>query len=35
LIEAVQLTAFVRGEVTIAGKGLEETGGERGIDALE
>lgn len=35
LIEAVQLTAFVGGEVTIAGKGLEETGGERGIDALE
>ena len=35
LIEAVQLTAFVRGEVTIAGKGLEETGGERCIDAFE
>jgi hypothetical protein len=30
LIEAVQLTAFVGGEVTIAGKGLEETGGGEG-----
>ena len=35
LIEAVQLTAFVGGEVTIVGKGLEETGGERGVDTLE
>ena len=35
LIEAVQLRAFVGGEVTIAGKGLEETGGERCINAFE
>jgi hypothetical protein len=28
LIEAVQLTAFVLGEVAIAGERLEETGGE-------
>jgi hypothetical protein len=35
LIEAVQLTAFVLREVVIAGERLEETGGERSIDALE
>jgi hypothetical protein len=29
------LTTFVRGEVAIAGERLEETGGERSIDALE
>jgi hypothetical protein len=35
LIEAVKLTTFVRGEVAITGERLEETGGERSIDALE
>jgi hypothetical protein len=35
LIEVVKLTTFVRGEVAIAGERLEETGGERSIDALE
>jgi hypothetical protein len=35
LIEAVQLTAFVLGEMAIAGKGLEKTSGERSIDTLE
>ena len=35
LIEAVKLTTFVRGEVAIAGKGLQKTGGERSIDTLE
>jgi hypothetical protein len=35
LIEAVKSTAFVRGEVAITGERLEETGGERSIDALE
>ena len=35
LIEAVKLTTFVLGEVAIAGERLEETGGERSIDALE
>jgi hypothetical protein len=29
------LTALVRGEVAITGERLEETGGERSIDALE
>ena len=35
MIEAVKLITFVRGEVVIAGERLEETGGERSIDALE
>ena len=35
LIEAVQLTTFVRGEVAIAGERLAETDGERSLDALE
>ena len=35
LIEAVKLTTFVRGEVAIAGKGLQKIGGERSIDTLE
>src|ERR1035438_9562041 len=35
LIEAVEWTTFVRGEVAIAGERLEETGGEWSIDALE
>jgi hypothetical protein len=35
LIEAVQLTPFVLGEMAIAGKGLEKTSGERSIDTLE
>jgi len=32
LIEAVKLATFVRGEVAIAGKGLEKASGERSID---
>ena len=35
LIEAVQLTTFVLGEMAIAGKGFEKAGGERSIDTLE